>query len=60
MQTKEMMKASAGSGNWFINVAPLGSNPDWQIQRAPEAVNLNATATLFGYPQAAFMARQYR
>lgn len=35
MTSKEMLKATHPPGFWFVNVAPLGSKPNWQIQPTP-------------------------
>lgn len=56
MTSQEMMRAKAKPGYWFINVAKIDQEPDWQERiKTPEPSN-----TLFGYDVAEFMAKQYR
>ena len=38
MTSKEMLKAKHPIGHWFVNVAPLGRKPNWQIQPLPETI----------------------
>jgi hypothetical protein len=56
MTSQEMMKTKAKPGYWWVNVAPLGSKPNWQEQVSP----LRKTKTLFGYDVKEFMAKQYK
>lgn len=35
MTSKQMMKAKCPPGHWFVNIAPLGSKPNWQVKPAP-------------------------
>lgn len=61
MKTKEMMRATAPTGYWWENVAPLGEAPDWQLSPIPPSVDPNhGVGRLFGYETAEFMARQYQ
>ena len=59
MTSLEMMKATAKPGFWFVNTAPLGDDPVWELQRAPYYDPL-VDSKLFGYDAKQFMARQYR
>jgi hypothetical protein len=59
MTSQEMMKAKAKPGYWFVNVAPLGDEPDWIEQRVPYFDPL-ADRKLFGYDAKEFMQRQYK
>jgi len=51
-----MMRATAKPGYWFVNVAPLGSAPNWVSQVAPIA----ESGLLFGYEQKEFLQKQYK
>lgn len=59
MTSKEMLKTQCKSGYWFVNIAPLGELPQWEMQKAPYSPSMDQK-TIFGYEQKAFMARQYR
>lgn len=46
----------AGPGKWWVNVAPLGAKPVWEVQVMP----LPENDLLFGYEPREFLAKQYR
>jgi hypothetical protein len=56
MTSEEMMKAKHKPGYWWVNVAPLGSKPNWQEQVKP----VSQAGKIFGYDAAEFMAKQYK
>ena len=56
MTSQEMMRTTAKPGYWFVNVAPLGADPDWVLQVAP----LKENNLLFGYEQKEFLQKQYK
>lgn len=45
-------------GYCWQNIAPLGEKPDWRETVAP--CKADQGETLFGYPIAEFMAKQYK
>lgn len=55
MTSKEMMRAEAKPGYWFVNVARLGERPDWQERVAPHDSGL-----LFGHRPSDLLAMQYK
>lgn len=59
MTSKQMRKATLKPGYWFVNVAPLGSDPDWREQPAQPDQDPNDDR-IFGYDRQEFMSRQYR
>ena len=59
MTSQEMFKApSLKPGYWFVNVAPLGSVPKWEIQVEQPAYGVGGK--IFGYPEDEFLAKQYK
>ena len=59
MTTTEMRKATHHTGQWFVNVSPLGEEPNWVIQVMPPDASTEITH-LFGYDVANFLGRQYK
>lgn len=57
MTTKEMMRSGHRPGYWWVNVAPLGCDPEWREQIAPLRAD---ESRLFGYDRDEFMRKQYR
>lgn len=43
-------------GKWYVNIAPLGEKPRWELRVQPPPENNR----LFGYEEREFMAKQYR
>lgn len=63
MTSQEMMKAKAAPGMAWEDVAPLGDPPDWREVPSPHGPHSDPNyglGRLFGYDQAAFLAKQYR
>lgn len=67
MTSQEMMKAKLSAGQIFSNFAALGQDPDWKIIAKPadfdSAGDPNGPAyapSMFGYPVAEFLAKQYK
>lgn len=56
MNSQEMMKSKAKPGYWFVNIAKLDEQPNWQEQVKP----YETRGTIFGYDQAEFLAKQYK
>lgn len=54
MTSQECFRAKAKPGHWFVNVAPLGEDPDWREEVAP----LPASNLIFGYTESDLMAWQ--
>lgn len=59
MTSHELRSAIAKPGYWFVNIAPLGSDPDWVEQIMPPDQDLNDDR-LFGIGRTEFMRKQYR
>lgn len=68
MTSQEMMKhAPIGDDKLFVNIAPLGDFPDWQIQNKPADWDLYGNPNsavysdkLFGYDVKEFLRKQYK
>lgn len=56
MTSQEMMRQTCKPGYWFVNIAPIGNEPNWQQQPVP----LNRDGKLFGYDEKQFLQRQYK
>lgn len=60
MTSQESMRHTIRPGYWMVNVAPLGSDPDWREEAKPPDVDPNKPQTLFGYEEKELLRKQYK